>query len=129
MELPQDLKYTRDHEWVRVDGNIATVGITDYAQQQLGDIVFIEIETIDEVLQQGEVFGTIEAVKTVSDMFMPVSGGIREVNEELQNSPDLVNGDPYGGGWMIKIEMTNADGDLDGLLDVGTYEELLSQPD
>ncbi|MCF8370799.1 MAG: glycine cleavage system protein GcvH [Bacteroidales bacterium] len=129
MNLPADLKYTRDHEWVRVDGNIATVGITDYAQQQLGDIVFIEIETIDEVLQQGEVFGTIEAVKTVSDMFMPVSGGIREVNEELQNSPDLVNGDPYGGGWMIKIEMTNADGDLDGLLDVGTYEELLSQPD
>lgn len=129
MNLPENLKYTRDHEWVRVEGNIATVGITDYAQKQLGDIVFVEIETIDEVLKIGEVFGTIEAVKTVSDLFMPVSGAIREVNQEIQDNPDLVNTDPYGSGWMIRIEMNNADGDIRGLLDVGTYEEILEEPE
>ena len=129
MNIPADLKYTRDHEWIRVDGNVATIGITDYAQQQLGDIVFVEIETIDETLDKGEVFGTIEAVKTVSDMFMPVSGEIIEVNEQLQDAPDVVNNEPYENGWMIKVKMTNQDGDIEDLLDETTYEELLSEPE
>lgn len=128
MNIPEDLKYTADHEWVRVDGDIATIGITDYAQEQLGDIVFIEIETLDETLDKGEVFGTIEAVKTVSDMFMPVSGKIMEVNEGLEDNPDVVNNDPYTEGWMVKIKMTNMDGDIGNLLDADTYEELLEEP-
>ena len=125
MNIPENLKYTRDHEWVRVEGDVAVVGVTDFAQQQLGDIVFVEVETLDETLDKGEVFGTIEAVKTVSDMFMPVSGEVIEVNEALQDTPDVVNNDPYGEGWMVKVRMTNQDGDIDQLLDVHDYHDLL----
>jgi glycine cleavage system H protein len=121
MNIPENLKYTKDHEWIKVDGSVATVGITEYAQDQLGDIVFIEIETEDETLDKGEVFGTIEAVKTVSDMFMPISGKVLEVNPNLEDNPDTVNSDPYGEGWMIKIEFTNAD-ELNELLTNTEYE-------
>jgi glycine cleavage system H protein len=107
MNVPVDLKYTKDHEWIRIDGDTAYVGITDFAQGELGDIVFIEIETEGETLRKEEVFGTIEAVKTVSDMFMPVSGEILEVNPALEESPDIVNKDPYGKGWMIRIKLSN----------------------
>ena len=103
MNLPEELKYTKDHEWVRIEGNTATVGITDFAQRELGDIVFVEIETEGESVEQGEIFGTVEAVKTVSDLFMPLTGTVSEVNEELESEPELVNSDPYGRGWMIKI--------------------------
>jgi len=124
MNTPTDLKYTKDHEWVRIEGNIATVGITDYAQGELGDIVFVEIETEGEELEVGEVFGTIEAVKTVSDMFMPITGTVKEFNQELEANPEIVNDDPYGKGWMIKIEF---EGDLDGeLLSDEAYKELVS---
>ena len=124
MNIPKELKYTKDHEWVRIDGDVATVGITNYAQEQLGDIVFIEIETEGEELSAGEVFGTIEAVKTVSDMFMPVSGEVAELNPALEDSPELVNTDPYGEGWMIKIKMTDVS-ELNDLLDASSYEESL----
>ncbi len=107
MNIPKELKYTKDHEWLRVDGEFAYVGVTEFASTELGDIVFIEIETVGETLNKEEVFGTIEAVKTVSDMFMPVSGEIVEKNPALENTPDIVNKDPYGEGWMIKIKMTN----------------------
>lgn len=107
MNVPQNLKYTPDHEWIRVEGEYAFIGITDYAQEQLGDIVFVEIETEGEALESGEVFGTIEAVKTVSDMFMPVSGTVAEINPELESNPEIVNKDPYGAGWMIKISISN----------------------
>lgn len=121
---PSELKYTKDHEWVKIEGNVATVGITDYAQGELGDIVFVEVETEGEELSAGEVFGTIEAVKTVSDMFMPVSGKIIEFNEELESVPETVNDDPYGKGWMIKIEF---DGEPEGeLLSDSEYSELIS---
>ncbi len=129
MNIPKDLKYTRDHEWLRIEGDVATIGITDFAQEQLGDIVFVEIETEDEELKRGEVFGTIEAVKTVSDMFMPVSGTVVKVNEQLLDAPDIVNNDAYNKGWMIQIKFTNVDGDINDLLDAASYEELLSQPD
>ena len=121
---PSELKYTKAHEWVKIEGNVATVGITDYAQGELGDIVFVEVETEGEELSAGEVFGTIEAVKTVSDMFMPVSGKIIEFNEELESVPETVNDDPYGKGWMIKIEF---DGEPEGeLLSDSEYSELIS---
>ncbi len=107
MNVPANLFYTKDHEWLRVEGEFGYVGVTDFAQGELGDIVFLEIETLGETLQKEEVFGTIEAVKTVSDMFMPVGGEILEVNPELENSPDIVNKDPYGSGWMIKIKLTD----------------------
>ncbi len=107
MNVPANLFYTKDHEWLRVEGEFGYVGVTDFAQGELGDIVFLEIETVGETLQKEEVFGTIEAVKTVSDMFMPVGGEILEVNPELENSPDIVNKDPYGSGWMIKIKLTD----------------------
>lgn len=107
MNVPEDLLYTKDHEWIRTEGDTGYVGITDFAQGELGDVVFIEIETVGETLSQGEVFGTIEAVKTVSDMFMPVGGEVLEVNPDLSDSPDLVNKDPYGKGWMIKIRLTD----------------------
>ncbi len=122
MNVPENLLYTSDHEWVRVEGNEAYVGITDYAQQQLGDIVFIEIETEGEDLGKGDVFGTIEAVKTVSDMFMPVSGTVLEVNPELESNPELVNTNPYDQGWMIKISIANSD-DLNDLLKPATYKD------
>ncbi|MFC2086171.1 glycine cleavage system protein GcvH [Bacteroidota bacterium] len=125
MNIPDNLKYTKEHEWIRVDGDIATVGVTDFAQGELGDIVFLEVETVDETLEKEEVFGTIEAVKTVSDMFMPVSGEVVEFNEKLSDTPELVNQDPYGEGWMIKIKMSNP-AELDDLMDVETYKELIN---
>ncbi len=124
MNIPANLKYTKDHEWVKVDGDVATIGITDFAQSELGDIVFIEIETEGETLDQEEVFGSIEAVKTVSDLFMPVSGEIIEFNSDLEASPESVNSDPYGKGWMVKVKMSDAS-ELDGLLDAGAYGNLI----
>lgn len=124
MNIPGNLKYTKDHEWIRIEGDEAYVGITDYAQGELGDIVFLEIETEGEELGQEEVFGTIEAVKTVSDMFMPVGGEVIEVNPKLEESPEIVNKDPYGDGWLIKIKVTDAS-ELDELLDPTAYKNLL----
>ncbi|MFW5754332.1 MAG: glycine cleavage system protein GcvH [Marinilabiliaceae bacterium] len=124
MNIPESLKFTKDHEWVKIDGNVATVGITDFAQSELGDIVFVEIETEDEELEKEEVFGTIEAVKTVSDLYMPFAGKVIEVNEELEDHPELVNKEPYEGGWMIKIEMANPEEAKD-LLSADQYKELI----
>jgi glycine cleavage system H protein len=124
MNIPAELKYTKDHEWVRIDGDVAIVGITEFAQSELGDIVFVEIETIGETLNQEEVFGSVEAVKTVSDLFMPLSGEILEFNEALEGNPELVNSDPYGEGWMIKIKLTDAS-EYDQLLDAASYEGLI----
>jgi len=124
MNIPENLKYTKDHEWIRVEGDEAYVGITDYAQGELGDIVFIEIETEGEKLAKEEVFGTIEAVKTVSDMFMPIGGEVIEVNDKLEESPEVVNKDPYGDGWLIKIKITDV-AELEELLDAAAYKSLL----
>ncbi|MBO5655815.1 MAG: glycine cleavage system protein GcvH [Rikenellaceae bacterium] len=124
MNVPSNLKYSSDHEWVSVEGNIATIGITDFAQSQLGDIVFVDIPTLDEELAAGDVFGSIEAVKTVSDAFTPVSGKVIEMNEALDGDPALVNKDAYGEGWMIKIEMSNP-AELDALLSAEDYEKLI----
>lgn len=124
MKFPEDLKYTKDHEWVKVEGNIATVGITDFAQSELGDIVFVEVETIDESLDAEEVFGSVEAVKTVSDLFMPISGKVTELNEKVEENPEIVNSDPYGEGWIIKIEIQDTS-ELEELLDANAYEETL----
>ncbi len=124
MNIPQNLKYTKDHEWIRVEGNQAYIGLTDYAQGELGDIVFIEIETVGEKLAKEEIFGTVEAVKTVSDMFMPVSGEVLEVNPKLEEKPEVVNKDPYGEGWFIKIAVSNA-AELNELLDADAYAKLL----
>jgi glycine cleavage system H protein len=127
MNIPSNLKYTKDHEWIKDEGNgMATVGVTDFAQSQLGDIVFIEIETQGETLAKEEVFGTIEAVKTVSDMFMPVSGEVVEVNPKVTEQPDIVNKDPYGEGWMIKIKMTNP-AELNDLLNAEQYKEIINE--
>jgi glycine cleavage system H protein len=123
MNFPEELKYTKDHEWVRIEGDTATIGITDFAQGELGDIVFVEIETVGESLGAEETFGTVEAVKTVSDLFMPLSGEILEFNEELESSPELVNSDPYGEGWMIKIKISD-NSELDQLLNVDAYREM-----
>ena len=123
MNIPAELKYTKDHEWVKVEGNEAVIGITDFAQSQLGDVVFIEIETEGEELDKEEVFGTIEAVKTVSDMFMPVAGKVIAVNEKLGDTPEVANKDPYGDGWMIRIELTDAS-QLDDLLTAEQYAEI-----
>ncbi len=125
MTIPENLKYTKDHEWIKVEGNQAFVGITDFAQGELGDIVFIEIETVDETLDKEEVFGTVEAVKTVSDLFMPVSGKVLEVNSKLEDAPELVNKDPYGDGWMIKVAISNPS-ELDALLTPAQYKELIN---
>lgn len=124
MNVPANLKYTKDHEWISVDGDVATIGITDFAQSELGDIVFVEIETVGETLNQEEVFGSVEAVKTVSDLFMPVSGEIIEFNTALESKPEAVNSDAYGDGWMIKVKMTNTS-ELDGLLDAAAYQALV----
>lgn len=124
MNVPTNLKYTNDHEWVKVDGNVATVGITDFAQSELGDIVFVDIQTEGEELGKGEVFGAIEAVKTVADAFMPVSGKVIEVNADLEGAPETVNSDPYGAGWMIKIEMSNT-AELAELLDAAQYQQII----
>lgn len=125
MNLPQNLRYTREHEWILVEGNEATVGITDYAQQELGDIVFVEIETAGQSLKKEDVFGTIEAVKTVSDLFMPVTGKVIEVNNAIQDNPELVNQDPYGQGWLIKIAIESPD-EVNQLLDAGQYAGMIN---
>jgi glycine cleavage system H protein len=126
MTLPSDLRYTKDHEWVKmIDDTTALIGITDVAQRELGDIVFIDVNTIGKTLQAEEVFGTVEAVKTVSDLFLPVEGTILEVNDALSNNPELVNSDPYGEGWMVKIEIKNAD-DINNLLNAEAYEQMVS---
>ena len=124
MNVPADLKYTKDHEWVLVENGIATVGITDFAQSELGDIVYIDIEGLDETLDQNEVFGSVEAVKTVSDLFMPVSGEVIEFNEDLEDAPENVNTDPYGAGWMIKIKVSDM-AETEALLDAAGYKELI----
>ncbi|MFN3917292.1 MAG: glycine cleavage system protein GcvH [Flavobacteriales bacterium] len=124
MNIPSELKYTKDHEWIRVEGETATVGVTDFAQSELGDIVYVEIETKGQQLAQEEVFGTVEAVKTVSDLFMPVSGEITEVNSALESAPEAVNTDPYGNGWMIQIKLSNLS-EIDGLLSADQYKELV----
>lgn len=121
MNFPEELKYTTDHEWIRVEGDVAYVGITEFAQQELGDIVYVEVETEGETFEKGETFGSIEAVKTVSDLFMPLSGEVLEKNEALEDAPETVNSDPYGEGWMVKISIANADQIAD-LLDVNTYK-------
>ena len=124
MNIPETLKYTKDHEWVSIEGNIATVGITDFAQGELGDIVYVEIETVEEQLEDEAVFGTVEAVKTVSDLFMPIAGTVIEMNEALEDTPELVNTDPYGAGWMIKIELED-ETDISKLLDAAAYQQLI----
>ncbi|WP_019670723.1 glycine cleavage system protein GcvH [Eudoraea adriatica] len=124
MNIPSDLKYTKDHEWIRIEGDIATVGITDFAQGELGDIVYVEVETLDETLDRDEVFGTVEAVKTVSDLFLPLSGEIIELNELLEDEPEKVNSDPYGDGWMIKVKINDAS-EIDSLMSEADYKELI----
>ena len=124
MNFPENLKYTKDHEWVSVENGIATVGITDFAQSELGDIVYIDIDGLDETLDQNEVFGSVEAVKTVSDLFMPISGEVIEFNEDLEGAPENVNTDPYGSGWMIKIKVSDM-AETEALLDAAGYKELI----
>ena len=124
MNIPQDLKYTKDHEWIRVDGDTVTIGITDFAQSELGDIVYVEVETVDETLDKEEVFGTVEAVKTVSDLYLPISGEIIEFNESLEDEPEKVNSDPYGEGWMIKVKFSD-ESQLEELLSADAYKEIL----
>jgi glycine cleavage system H protein len=124
MNIPANLKYTKDHEWVSIEGEIATVGITDFAQKELGDIVYVEVETLDQPLDKDEVFGTVEAVKTVSDLFLPMAGEIIEFNEELERDPELVNTDPYGKGWMVKVKVTDAS-QWEDLLDSDAYAKLI----
>ena len=125
MQFPENLKYTKEHEWVRVEGDVVYIGITDYAQDQLGDIVFIDIPTLDEELEAGDIFGTIEVVKTVSDLFIPISGTVIEVNETLEDEPELVNEEPYGKGWIIKVEPSNQE-DFDSLLSAAEYKEIIN---
>ena len=124
MNIPSELKYTKEHEWVRLEGDVAVVGITDFAQGELGDIVFVEVETVDETLDADEVFGTVEAVKTVSDLFLPVAGEIVEFNKAVEDDPALVNNDPYGEGWLIKVKVSNP-ADVDGLLDGEAYKAII----
>ena len=125
MNVPKELKYTKDHEWLSLDGEVATVGVTDFAQSELGDIVYVEVETLDETLEKEEVFGTVEAVKTVSDLFMPISGEVIEFNEKLETNPEVVNEDPYGEGWMIKIRVSD-ENELNELLSSDEYEVEIS---
>lgn len=124
MNIPETLKYTKDHEWIKIDGNVALIGITDFAQGELGDIVYLDINTVGEEIKEHEVFGTVEAVKTVSDLFMPVSGKVLEVNPLLESNPEKVNSDPYGDGWMIKVEVK---GNTNGLLSASQYKELIGK--
>jgi glycine cleavage system H protein len=125
MNIPSELKYTKDHEWIRIEGDVATVGITDFAQGELGDIVYVEVETLDETMKREEVFGTVEAVKTVSDLFVPLSGEIIEFNGSLEDEPEKVNTDPYGEGWMIKIKISDK-AEINDLLSDQDYKELVS---
>lgn len=124
MNIPTNLKYSKDHEWISLDGDIATIGITDFAQKELGDIVYVEIETLDQTLAKDEIFGTVEAVKTVSDLFLPLSGEIIEFNDSLEVTPEKVNTDPYGEGWMIKVKISDSS-EVTGLLDADAYKELI----
>ena len=124
MNIPANLKYTKDHEWVLIEGDVATVGITDFAQKELGDIVYVEVETLDQTLDKDEVFGTVEAVKTVSDLFLPLTGEIIEFNEALEKTPEDVNSDPYGKGWMVKIKIANTS-EIDELLSSDAYKQLI----
>ena len=124
MNIPSELKYTKDHEWIKVDGDEVTIGITDFAQGELGDIVYVDVDTLDETVEKDEVFGSVEAVKTVSDLFMPIKGEVIEFNETLEDEPELVNSDPYGKGWMIKIEISNSS-QIDNLLDAEAYQNLI----
>ena len=126
MNFPSELKYTKDHEWIRVDGEIATIGITDFAQSELGDIVYVEIETVGETLESEKVFGTVEAVKTVSDLFMPVSGEVLDINPKIESNPESVNKDPYGDGWMIRVKMSNPE-QAKGLMSADEYKSLIGQ--
>ena len=125
MNFPADLRYTKDHEWLRLEGNIATIGITDFAQRELGDIVYVDIDTVGKDLAAEAVFGTVEAVKTVSDLFLPVAGKVLEVNADLNNQPETVNSDPYGQGWMVKIEVANP-ADVEALMTAGAYEAMVA---
>lgn len=124
MSIPTDLKYTKDHEWIRIEGDIATIGITNFAQGELGDIVYVDVDTLDDTLDKDEVFGSVEAVKTVSDLFMPLTGEVVEFNEELEDEPELVNADPYEKGWMIKIKFSKNE-ELEDLLNAEDYKELI----
>lgn len=124
MSIPAELKYTKDHEWVKMDGEVATIGITDFAQGELGDIVYVEVETVGDELSTGDVFGTVEAVKTVSDLFIPVAGEVLELNESLEDSPENVNDDPYGDGWIVKVKVSDT-GEIDGLLSAEDYKSLI----
>jgi glycine cleavage system H protein len=124
MNIPANLKYTKDHEWISLEGDVATIGITDFAQKELGDIVYVEVETLDQTLEAEEVFGTVEAVKTVSDLFLPLAGEIIEFNEELERNPETVNSDPYGKGWMIKVKVSDT-ADFEALLSADAYKELI----
>lgn len=124
MNFPEELKYTNDHEWVKVEGDVVTIGITDFAQKELGDIVYVEVDTLDETLDKEEVFGTVEAVKTVSDLFLPIAGEIIEFNESLEDEPEKVNTDPYGDGWMVKVKVSDVS-QLEELLTVAAYKELI----
>ena len=124
MNIPANLKYTKDHEWISLDGDVATVGITDFAQKELGDIVYVEVETLDQTLAKDEVFGTVEAVKTVSDLFLPLAGEIIEFNESLETSPEKVNSDPYGEGWMVKVKISDV-AEIETLLDSEAYKNLI----
>ena len=124
MNIPEELKYTKEHEWIKVDGDIATIGITDFAQKELGDIVYVDVDTLDDSLEIEEVFGSIEAVKTVSDLFMPLSGEVIEFNEVLEDAPEMVNSEPYAKGWLIKVKLAEAS-QLDKLLDAKEYKELI----
>jgi glycine cleavage system H protein len=126
MNIPSALKYTKDHEWIKIEGNIATVGITEFAQGELGDIVYVDVDTLDDTVVEGAVFGSVEAVKTVSDLFMPLSGEVIQFNEELEDAPELVNSDPYDKGWMIKIEISDSS-QIDDLLDAAAYEKLIKE--
>lgn len=125
MNIPEELKYTKDHEWVKIEGDIVTIGITDYAQKELGDIVYIDVDTLDETVEKDEVFGSVEAVKTVSDLFMPITGEVIEFNADLEDTPEKVNSDPYGNGWLIKVKIED-NSQLENLLDAKTYQELIS---
>lgn len=125
MNFPENLKYTKDHEWVRLEGDIAYIGITDFAQGELGDIVYVDIDTVGETIDQNNVFGTVEAVKTVSDLFMPLQGEILEINPALEDAPELVNSDPYGEGWMIKVKVSNT-ADFDALMNADAYKEIVA---
>src|SRR5215217_2909385 len=124
MNFPESIRYTKDHEWIRLEGDIATIGITDFAQQELGDIVYVEVETVGQELNAGDVFGTVEAVKTVSDLYLPVSGSILEINPNLNGSPELVNTDPYGEGWMVKMKVSSV-ADVEALMDAAAYQNVV----